>query len=54
MTYYVYTVVPVILSQSGVKAADELVQSLFSCLISSVRAEHSDEGMNLSFSLDLD
>lgn len=36
-------VVPVILSQSGVKGAEELVVSLFHCLISSVRPEHSDE-----------
>ena len=38
-----FIVVPVILSQSGVKGADELVVSLFHCLISSVRPEHSDE-----------
>ena len=37
-------VVPVILAQSGVQGADEVMISLFDGLISSFRAEHGEEG----------
>ena len=37
-------VVPVILKQNGVPFSDALVHSLFDCLLSSLRAEHSDDG----------
>lgn len=37
-------VVPVILAQSGIAGADDLVKSLFDALVSSVRPEHGDDG----------
>jgi sister chromatid cohesion protein PDS5 len=37
-------VVPVILSQSGVFGADEVVSSMFDAILASVRVEHPDEG----------
>lgn len=37
-------VVPVILGQSGVPGADEVVQAMFEALLASVRPEHPEEG----------
>lgn len=37
-------VVPVILAQSGISGAEELVKGLFDALISSVRPEHGEDG----------
>ena len=36
-------VVPVILSQTGVRGADELVNSMFEGIISSIRVDHNEE-----------
>ena len=38
-------VVPVILGQGGVSGADDVVQSMFEALLSSVRPEHPEEGI---------
>jgi len=37
-------VVPVILAQSGIAGAEDLVKGMFDAIISSVRPEHGDEG----------
>lgn len=40
-------VVPVILSQTGVRGADDLVNSLFDAIVSSIRIDHSEESKTL-------
>jgi sister-chromatid-cohesion protein PDS5 len=42
---YKSCVVPVILAQSGVSGASDLVTSLFEALVSSIRIEHTEEGI---------